>query len=195
MGSGGGRERLLDAAVRLFAAKGYGATSVRDIVRAAGVTAPALYHHFGNKEGLFLAIVRAGSARAAAARREALEAGGSAAVRIQRLARTYIALRREFADFAGAVERIVSGPPGAAPRFDFRALALKKVRYFERLVEEGVASGEFRPCAPRDVALALVGAIEIASRPHLFGLGGGVSDGALEGMLSVILSGIAAVRA
>lgn len=163
IGAGSGRERLLEAAVRLFAAKGYDATSVRDIVRAAGVTAPALYHHFGNKEGLFLAILRAGRSRVEAAREEVLAAGGSSAVRILRLGRTYVALRREFADLVWAVERIVSGSPKAAQRFDFRALALDRVRCFEQLVEEGVASGEFRPCAPRHVALALVGAIEFAA--------------------------------
>ena len=45
----GGRERLLAAAAKLFAAKGYAATTVRDILRAAKVTAPVLYHHFGSK--------------------------------------------------------------------------------------------------------------------------------------------------
>jgi AcrR family transcriptional regulator len=194
MGAAGGRERLLEAALRLFASKGYTATSVRDIVSAAGVTAPSLYHHFGNKEGLFLAIMRESQLRIEAVQREALAAGGSVAVRILRLSRAYVALRREFADFAWVVVRIVSGPRKAAPRFDFRALALKKIRQFEQLIEEGVVSGEFGPCLPRPVALALAGAIEMASRPHLFDSSGGGSDGALEAMVAVILSGITAGR-
>ncbi len=191
----GGRERLLKAAMRLFASKGYAATSVRDIVSAAGVTAPSLYHHFGNKEGLFLAIMRAAQSRFDAVQQEVLAAGGSAAVRILRLGRAYLALRREFADFAWAVLRIMTGPRQAAPRFDFQALALEKMRIFEQLVEEGMASGEFRPCAPHHVGLALAGAIEIASRPHLFDSDAGGSDVELEGMLAVILSGITASRA
>ena len=194
IGTAGGRERLLEAAMRLFASKGYAATSVRDIVGAAGVTAPSLYHHFGNKEGLFLAIIRAGQSRFDAAQQEVLAAGGSAAVRILRLGRTNLALRQEFADLAWAVRRMVSGPRQAIPRFDFRVFVLEKIRIFEQLVEEGVASREFCPCAPRHVALALVGAIEMACRPHPFDSGGGL-DGALEGMVAVILSGIAASRA
>jgi AcrR family transcriptional regulator len=192
---GGGRERLLEAAVRLFAANGYAATSVRDIVRAAGVTAPALYHHFGNKEGLFLAIVGESQSRVEAARQEALGGGGTAAARILRLGRTYLALRRELADVAWAIGRAVAGPPHASPRLDVRSLTSERIRHFEALVDEGVSSGEFRPCAPRHVALALVGVIEIASHPHWFDPGGGGSDEALEGMLAVILSGIAAGRA
>lgn len=45
------------AAARLFAARGYDATSVREIVAAAGVTKPSLYYHFGSKEGLAQALV------------------------------------------------------------------------------------------------------------------------------------------
>ncbi len=192
--AGGGRERLLKAATRLFATKGYAATSVRDIVSTAGITAPSLYHHFGSKEGLFLAILRVGQARADAAQREVLTGGGSATARILRLGRVYVALRRELADVAGAVARVVVGPQKKAPRFDFKTLAARKVRIFEQIIEEGVASGEFRPCTPRHVALALSGAVEIACRPTVFDMGSGGTDAGLEGMFSAILSGITAKR-
>jgi AcrR family transcriptional regulator len=44
-------------AARLFASQGYDATSVREIVEAAGVTKPTLYYHFGSKEGLAQALL------------------------------------------------------------------------------------------------------------------------------------------
>ena len=44
-------------AARLFANRGYEATSVRDIAEAAGVATPTLYYHFHSKEGLASAIV------------------------------------------------------------------------------------------------------------------------------------------
>ena len=194
IGTRSGRERLLKAALRLFASQGYAGTSVRDIMGAAGVTVPALYHHFGNKEGLFLAIIRMGQLRFEAAEQEVLASAGSAAVRILRLGRVYVALRREFADLAWVVRQIVSGPRRRASRIDFRVHAFDRIRILEQLVEEGMASGEFRPCAPSHVALALIGAIEIVSRPYLFDRDGGGSNGALEGVLAVILSGIAASR-
>lgn len=46
--------RILEAAIRLFARKGYAATSVREIVQEAEVTNPMLYYYFDSKEGLFL---------------------------------------------------------------------------------------------------------------------------------------------
>ena len=49
--------KLLEAAVRLFAHKGYPATSTREIVEAAGVTKPMLYYYFQSKEGLLEAAL------------------------------------------------------------------------------------------------------------------------------------------
>ena len=51
------RDRLLGAALRLFARKGFESASVREIVETAEVTRPTLYHYFGSKEGLFLELV------------------------------------------------------------------------------------------------------------------------------------------
>ncbi|MEX2114318.1 MAG: TetR/AcrR family transcriptional regulator [Pirellulales bacterium] len=49
--------KLLGEAIRLFAAKGYRATSTREIVEAAGVTKPMLYYYYQNKEGLLAAAL------------------------------------------------------------------------------------------------------------------------------------------
>jgi AcrR family transcriptional regulator len=54
---GSGRARLLDAAARVFAARGYRAASVDDIVAEAGVTKGALYWSFDSKQALFEALV------------------------------------------------------------------------------------------------------------------------------------------
>jgi len=54
------KTRLLRAAAELLANSGGAAVSTRQITQLAGVTAPTLYHHFGDKEGLFDAVVAAG---------------------------------------------------------------------------------------------------------------------------------------
>ncbi|WP_067827246.1 TetR/AcrR family transcriptional regulator [Actinomadura kijaniata] len=51
------RAALIAEARRLFAARGYGAVGLAEIVAAAGVTKGALYHHFANKTDLFRAVL------------------------------------------------------------------------------------------------------------------------------------------
>lgn len=50
------RRRLLDAGRAGFARDGFAGASVQSLVDDAGVAAPALYHHFASKSGLFLAV-------------------------------------------------------------------------------------------------------------------------------------------
>jgi AcrR family transcriptional regulator len=51
------RNRLLDAACRVFAAKGYDGTRLMDIVRASGLSSGAVYGRFASKDDLLLAAV------------------------------------------------------------------------------------------------------------------------------------------
>jgi TetR/AcrR family transcriptional regulator len=67
------RQNILDCAMGLFARQGYDAVGVQEIVEAAGITKPTLYHYFGSKNGLLKALLERGcspmleSIRAAAA--------------------------------------------------------------------------------------------------------------------------------
>src|SRR3989440_1845804 len=89
VGAGRGRRRsrrdeILEIAVGLFATRGYHGVSMDDIGAAAGVTGPALYHHFAGKEAMLVAalapvsegLLEGGRARVAAhveAPKQALE--------------------------------------------------------------------------------------------------------------------------
>ena len=56
------RQAILDAALALFADKGYFGTSLRDVAGAVGVRESALYNYFPGKEALFEALLAADSA-------------------------------------------------------------------------------------------------------------------------------------
>lgn len=49
---------ILDAARTLFLSRGYQGTSTRDIAKAVGITQPALYHHFDDKEVIYLQVIQ-----------------------------------------------------------------------------------------------------------------------------------------
>lgn len=51
------RRQLRDVALRLFAERGFGATTMDDIAEAAGVTKPLLYQHFASKRALYLELM------------------------------------------------------------------------------------------------------------------------------------------
>lgn len=48
----GARDRILDAAVRLFGQRGFATTTLKTVAAEAGVSAPLVVHHFGSKDGL-----------------------------------------------------------------------------------------------------------------------------------------------
>lgn len=72
------RASLLDAGVRIFAARGFSDVSTRELADAAGANQAAILYHFGSKEGLYLAVAEHVAERARTALQEALAsaAGG-----------------------------------------------------------------------------------------------------------------------
>jgi AcrR family transcriptional regulator len=70
------RRQLVSAATRLFAARGYEATSVEAVLDEAGVSRGALYHHFEDKRALFEAVLEAVEEELAARVLQAAEMSG-----------------------------------------------------------------------------------------------------------------------
>jgi len=64
---------LLDAAARLFAEKGYKATTTRDIANAVNMQSGAVYYHFKSKGELLLAVFEVGADRISSQVRQAIE--------------------------------------------------------------------------------------------------------------------------
>src|SRR5215208_5587723 len=50
------QQRILDAATEVFAGRGFTAATMADIVDHSGASIGSIYHHFGGKKELFLAI-------------------------------------------------------------------------------------------------------------------------------------------
>ena len=150
------RQRLLDAALQLFSTKGYAATSVRELVEAAGVTKPVLYYYFKNKEGLYLALMEDALGDFFQVAEQARTAPGSVTERIYGYCTALLDIFVERLPVARLIYAIYYGPPQGAPHIDFEASFSTMLAHMEQLVSEGISSGEFREVDPTDAAWAIV---------------------------------------
>jgi len=152
------RGRLLREAAGLFSRKGYAATSVGEIVAAAGVTKPVLYYHFKSKEGLYLSLMEEGLGKFRAAVEAVLRSDkGAAADRIRRLCETLIDLALENLSISRLTRGIRFAQPQGAPVFDVGEFPRTIQNTLQRLVEQGVRSGEFTPVSPSDLVWVIMG--------------------------------------
>jgi len=189
----GVRERLLKAAVELFARKGYAATGVQEIVAACGVTKPVLYYYFGSKEGLFLEIMNDALRLFEATIAGALSSEGSVRHRICRLLDGVFGLILDNLELARLAHSLYFGPSQDAPVFDLEVFHQRLHETVRALVAEGQASGELKAGEPETVAVALLGALDIAEGIALCHPDWGFGREQLHKVLSVIFEGAQAL--
>ena len=146
--NGSVRQRLLAAATDLFTERGYAATTVREIVGAAGVTKPVLYYYFRNKEGIYLELMREAFARLDELIASSTGERGSATQKLLRLCDRAYTLFMENVKVARVMYSIYFGTHQGAPFFDFDAYHLKFQEAVRGLIQEGIRNGEFRKGTP-----------------------------------------------
>ena len=156
------RERLIDAATRLFAERGYRDASVQAIGEAAGISRGSIFWHFGSKEGLLWAVVQRAFTRWEAEILVPEVAGARGEEAIARALRAH----RRFLTEEGSTLRLLFvlmfealGPrPELAGEFarlhrDLRALATP-------WLVQAAAEGEFRADVdPRTIVTLIVGTL------------------------------------
>jgi AcrR family transcriptional regulator len=110
------RRRILDAAARLFAEKGYSVTSLREIAEAADLKDGSLYYHFTSKEELVDEVTRDGVAGALEHIRCAIHGLGpnaSAGQRLRAVIRAHLEALCTLGDYPAAVLNIAQHAPAA----------------------------------------------------------------------------------
>jgi AcrR family transcriptional regulator len=116
------RQKLLDAALAVFARHGFERATVDEIVRQAGFSKGAFYVHFESKEDLFWEILRGRIAAAQESLRQAIEPGLGVQEAQRRILATLFDTRaRE--------------PLSPAVYYEFTAHAMRNARVRERLAE------------------------------------------------------------
>ena len=163
------KEKLLAAAVPLFAEKGFAAVSIREVAEAAGVNSALISYYFGGKSGLYEAVLN--------------EQFSVITVFLQSLGAQPLTPPEKIRGYARAVARAHQREPHliylwfremAEPSSPFRHIIVEKIamaaQFLRETLLEGVRLGIFRADVPLEYAvIGLAGMMNFffAARPAL----------------------------
>jgi len=149
--------RILLAAARLFADRGYAGTSVREIVAMAGVTKPTLYYYFKNKDDLCIKLMDLAMETYAKVLKEPLQQPGTVRRRLASLFASLYAILRANTDFLRFSYWAFYAPQGSIPPYDLTVANDYLRTTLEEILQDGVAAEELSAEKVESVMLLLVG--------------------------------------
>jgi AcrR family transcriptional regulator len=156
------RQQILDVAAKLFRARGYTETSLRDIARLVGMKAGSLYYHFASKEDLAAEVLRIGVRKVHAAVVAAVDAQGPDADARSKLAAAmaaHLETLLDASDYTSAHIRCFPNVPETLRvHLGNDRRAYEKV--WRTLMDEAAKSDSLPPgMDPRAARLAILGAL------------------------------------
>ena len=152
------RRHLLDAAVRVFARKGFHASRVGDIAEEAGVAHGLLYHYFASKDEVLEAVFHENWNVLLARIAGVEETDEPAADQLRHIAAIVLRTWLHLPDVVRVVIREFGRSPELAERIGDLAQPIEAI---ERVIARGVERGEFRgDIDPRFAATVVYGSID-----------------------------------
>ncbi|HJQ46655.1 MAG TPA: TetR/AcrR family transcriptional regulator [Amycolatopsis sp.] len=148
-------QRVRRAAVKLFAAKGFHGTGIRDLAQAAKISSASLYHYMGTKEDLLAAIMRESLERLLLGARQATDGVTDPHERLAAL----VALHVFTHGLRPAETRVVDHEVDALSPAAKRRIVRMRDEYeqlWSAAIEDGIARRAFRTHEPGVTRLALL---------------------------------------
>jgi TetR/AcrR family transcriptional regulator, fatty acid metabolism regulator protein len=153
-------QQIIEAAVRVFARKGYDNSRVSDIAHEAGIAAGTIYLYFRTKDDILVTLFRDKMAQFVGSLRKAIADEPDAVAKLSRLIRLHFEMLEEDPELA----EVVQVEQRQGQKFFRGASAQEISSYFALIasvIEEGVAEGRFRPeLAVKVATKALFGAMD-----------------------------------
>jgi AcrR family transcriptional regulator len=152
------RDKILQAAREVFAEKGYHRALVDDIVRASQTSKGAVYHHFPNKEALFLALVDEFAGRLAEAVAAAIGRAHGALGKVEAAVTAGLETFARHRDLARILllESVSLGPAYQSKRQEVHG---RFAALIQAHLDEAAAEGSIPPVDTRVATLAWLGAL------------------------------------
>lgn len=155
------KQEILHAALRAFRDGGYYGTTLADIAERLGVRQTALYHYFPDKESILYACHQESLAELDRLIRES-ERLRTARERLDWVIREHVRVMTDTLEGSPLAFEVTSLSPdhqaeviGARDRYE---------RTLRRMIDEGIAQGEFRPVDAKIAVFAILGAINWIAR-------------------------------
>ena len=191
------RERIFSAAAALFAERGYGSVSMREIAERAGVSKPMPYYYFKSKLDLCRALLDEGINCMLNAMSEIASQPLSATEKMRRMVRARFQHIRENPNVTKFYMNFLWRTDESDLVREYRARLHYALRIMVDLIAEGQAKGEFRTdINPATAANIFTGSVNvhIAQNIHL-GLGTPTLDDSLaEAVMELFVNGMKASR-
>jgi AcrR family transcriptional regulator len=184
------RERLLAAALGLFTARGYAATTVREIVAAAGVSKPALYYYFSNKEGIYLALMQNTYDTFRERTSHLNSYRGSARERIIHFCTGMFDVFLVNIDVARIIYSIYFGPPQGSPPFPYDRFFDEMLEIIRAMVRDGIDRGEMQKINESDATWVIISGLNSVMEEQLCRACPRIDRDGLVRMLNLIFNGI-----
>lgn len=158
------REAVLRAAVRMFNAQGFHATSLDDVAASLGVSKPTIYHYLGNKDQVLFECVTRGIEQLREVADEALGGSGTGLDRLRSFLRHYAEIMME--DFGRCVVRTADEVLSPESAVRFRTLKREIDGAMRALITESIADGSIASVDVKLTAFTLAGALNWPARWH-----------------------------
>jgi len=184
-------QQIIEAAVRVFARKGYYNSRVSDIAREAGIAAGTIYLYFKTKDDILVTLFRDKMADFVDTVRKAIAVEPDAASKVRRLVSLHFRILEDNPDLAEVVQVELR----QGQKF-FRGASSQEIGAYFALIgsvlEEGVAEGRFRSGLPVKVATKMLfGAMDQVATSWVLGRRGYQLVDTAGAVAEIFLQGVA----
>jgi len=185
-------QQIIEAAVRVFARKGYFNARVSDIAREAGIAAGTIYLYFDTKEEILITLFRDKMAGFVETVRQAIAEEHDAVAKLRRLVRLHFQILEENPELAEVVQvelrqgqKLFRGPANQEIAAYFALIA--------SVLEEGAVAGRFSADLPVKVATKMLfGAMDQMATSWVLGKRGYHLVSTADTVVDIFLQGVAA---
>ena len=182
------RERILDAAIELFSAKGFHDTKLDEIVAQASASKGSIYFHFPNKERLFIALVDQFADLIEGRAKEAIAGEADSIRRVQAALEAVLAT---FSKYRRPAKLLLVQAVGLGAVFERKRIEVNDrfVLLIKTYLDDAVADGSIPPVNTQIVSHAWMGAIYNIVIQWVY-TGEPTKDDIMEALLPLLLKSV-----